>query len=360
MPIFSGSGVQPSLHGAPTNVVELQAGQAWIIQPAGWYMMALGKYTILQQLDPITQLWRPIGGGAPAGGMEYAYVDGVNYRLANQSGCAVGALLTNAGSSYTSAPTVTSSTGGSLWKAIMGQVVNTSVTVSNGGSNYTYPPLVEFSAPPAGGIQATGYCTLSANAVSTVTVVDQGAGYTTPPTVTFTNDPREGLNGLSVGSGAQAVATLTGSGTVNAVVCIDHGNPVTSLPTLSFSGGGGSSAAATTIMNWAITSYTVSNGGAGLSGAFCWVTAEDKFPTTAAAYTNVTTQKNLVQIRKADIKGVISSNAITATGAVVYDGGCYTASPEPLVLTNASVVTTAPVVTFALGGQNDVSYITPL
>jgi hypothetical protein len=38
---------------------------------------------------------------------------------------------------------------------------------------------------------------------------------------------------------------------------------------------------------------------------------------------------------------------ITATGAVVYDGGIDTSSPTPLVVPTASVVTTAPVVTFA-------------
>ena len=350
MGLFSGPGVTPSLKGLTSNIVALQAGQVMLLQPAGWYNINLGKYSVYQEYDPITAVWRTVGSGDVAGSVRFVYSDGVNYRIANQTGCAVGALLTNGGSSYTSAPTVTASAGGSLWRAIVGGAVNTTVTVTAGGSGYTYPPLVEIQAPPPGGIQASGYCTLSSNAVSTITITDQGAGYASAPLISLINDPREGVNGVAQGTGAAAIATLTGAGTITGLLCIDHGNPVTSLPTLSFSGGGGSSAAATTIMNWTITSYTAGTAGVGLAGTVARVTAEDAFPTTAAAYTNPTTQSNLVRTRSADIKAPISSGGITATGLVVYDGGCYTSVPTPIVMATASVVTTAPVLTFAVGG----------
>ena len=122
--------------------------------------------------------------------------------------------------------------------------------------------------------------------------------------------------------------------------------------------GGGSSAAATAIWNATITGIAVTTAGAGLSGSYVRVTAEDNFPTTAAAYTNTTTQSNLVRTRSADIRAAISGGGVTATGAVIYDGGIYTSAPTPLVIPSASVVTTAPVVTFTLGGATDTSYLT--
>ena len=358
MGLFSGSGVLPSLKGVATNVITLQSGQVQTITPAGWYMVHTGQYTTVQQYDPITGIWRDIGNGDHNGGVKYIYSDGVNYRIANQTGCPVGALLTNAGSGYTSAPTVTASSGSSIWRAIVGGAVSTTVTVTNGGTNYTYPPIVQFAAPPPGGVQATGYCTLTSGAVTSVTVTNQGAGYASAPTVVFINDPREGVNGVTQGYNAAATCTLTGAGTVTSILCVDHGQGgQTTLPSLTIAGGGGANAAATAIMNWSITAYTAGTAGAGLSGTVARITAEDAFPTTAPAYTNPNTQSGLVRTRSADIKAPISGNGITATGAVVYDGGVYTSSPTPLVVPTASVVTTAPVVTFTMGGQSDTTYL---
>jgi hypothetical protein len=154
--------------------VTLQAGQVQLLSPAGWYWVKTGLYTTLQQYDPITGIWRAIGAGDNTAVDHFIYSDGVNYRLANQTGALVGALLTNAGSGYTSAPTVTASAGNSIWRAIVGGAVSTTVTITNGGSNYTYPPIVQFQAPPSFGVQATGYATLTNGVVTSVTVTKSG------------------------------------------------------------------------------------------------------------------------------------------------------------------------------------------
>lgn len=360
MSLFAGPGTGASLNGLATDSISLSAGQTWVIQPAGWYNLNLGGYTVFQKLDPITNTWRTIGGNAPNGSIIFHYSDGVNYRLANQTGCAVGALLTNAGSGYTSAPVVTASAGASLWSAIIGGALNTTITITNGGTGYTYPPSVIISAPPQGGIPATATCTISAGVVNAITVTNQGAGYSAPPQITFVNDYRELTNAsLSTGYGASAVSTLTGSGTITGLLCTDHGTPLTAVPTLTFSGGGGSAGAATVVMNWTITAYAAGTAGAGLAGTVARITAEDAFPTTAAAYTNPSSQSQLVETRSADIKAPISGAGITATGQVIYDGGIYTSVPTPLVIPTASIVTTAPVVTFTMGGVSDTSYIVP-
>ena len=357
MPVnFGGPGVTASL---PPSVFSLSAGQTSLI-PSGRWEAKNGRYTTLQEWDTISQFWRSVGGGEVSGSLNRIVSDGNNYRFANQTGCAVGALITNAGSGYTSAPVVTASAGGSLWRAIVGGAISTTVTIVNGGTNYTYPPQIVIAPPPPGGIQATATCTLSAGAINAVTVVNQGAGYATAPIVTVTPDPREnGLNGLTPGYNGQLTTALTGSGTITGLICIDHGAPQTTLPTLTFTGGGGASAAATVIMNWTITSYTVGTAGAGLSGAFAWVTAEDQFPTTAAAYVNPDTQALLVRTRMANIKGTVTAGAIVAKGALAQndDGGIYTAVPLGIVIPTASIVTTAPVITCVMGGASDTSIL---
>jgi hypothetical protein len=345
--------------GRGPNRFTLSSGQVWII-PQGVWSIRPGNYGSIQQRDPVTGIWYRIGGGFyTIGGAELIYSDGVNYRVANQTGCAVGALLTTAGSGYTSAPTVTPSAGGSIWRAIVGGALNTSVTVTNAGLNYTYPPIVLIDSPGPGGVQATATCTLSSNTVASVTMDNQGAGYTSPPQITFINDPRE-LNpastSITTGYGAAAVATLTGAQTVTAVICTDHGQGgLTSLPTLAFAGGGGSSAAATAIMCWSITAYAVTSGGTGWTTA-PFITAMDAFPTTSAAYANPQIHKGLVAIYPAFIIGAVSAGAITATGQIVNNGGIYTAVPTIIVQNSGILITATAALTATMGGQATTIY----
>lgn len=360
MPLFfGGTGVTTDLQGQVTNAITLQAGAVYTL-PNNWFEVRTGKYTAIQEYDPITAMWRSCGAGSTNATVERIKGDGNNYRLSNQSGCAVGALITTAGTGYTSAPTVVASSGGSIWRAIVGGAVATSVTVSNAGTGYTYPPLVLIAAPPPGGIQATGYCTLSAGVVSSVTITDQGAGYSSAPTITFQNDPREGQNGVATGVNAAAVATLTGSGTITGIVCLDHGTPLTTLPTFTISGGGGASGAATVVMCWSITAYTVSATTAGSGVATPLIlSALGGFPGTSPAYTNVSTQSQLVKGRNAFIQGAISGTAVTATGQVIFDGGIYPGVPTMYIASSwpQGAGAVAPVLTATMGGQTDISLV---
>jgi hypothetical protein len=60
-----------------------------------------------------------------------------------------------------------------------GQVV--SVTIVNGGYNYTTPPTIQFSG--GGGAGAAATCTVLNGAIQAVTITVNGAGYSTAPTV---------------------------------------------------------------------------------------------------------------------------------------------------------------------------------
>ena len=75
-----------------------------------------------------------------------------------------------------------------------------SVTVNNGGSNYSNV-TVTFSAPgEAGGVTATGEAVLLGNTIASVILTEAGTGYTSAPTVTITDS--------GSGSGANVTCTL--------------------------------------------------------------------------------------------------------------------------------------------------------
>src|SRR5581483_3496228 len=114
MPIqFGGPGATPILGNLVTTTLTLQSGEVWIV-PAGRWQLKPGKYTSFQEYDPIVGIWRTIGAGPTAASGEIVFSDGVNYRLANQTGCPVGASVTTAGSGYSSStpPTFAPNAGG--------------------------------------------------------------------------------------------------------------------------------------------------------------------------------------------------------------------------------------------------------
>lgn len=339
--VFGGPGVTPSSRGLPSSALTLSPGSTMLI-PAGSWSLDTGLYGVIERFDPVTGIWRHAGDQGR--GQSVVLADGVNERVANRTGCAVGALLTNAGSGYTSAPLVTPSAGASVWAAVMGALVSTVTTVATGGSNYVYPPICQIGSPSYPGIQATAVATISGGVVNAITITNQGGGYIATPTINLINDPRD-----TTGGGATGVLSLTGSGTVNGVLCIDHGNPLTAVPTLTFTGGGGASAAATTIMDFSLTGYTVGTAGA-VVAAPVQVWGLPAVTAGAAAYTNPQSQTGLVNMRQGSIIGAVSAGALTATGLVVQDGGHYETVPSLMIL-QSGVATTFPIATATVGGQ---------
>jgi len=74
-----------------------------------------------------------------------------------------------------------------------------SITKGNAGTGYTSAPTVVISAPPTGGIQAVATVTVTGGGLNVFTITNPGAGYTTAPTISFTGGG---------GTGATATATL--------------------------------------------------------------------------------------------------------------------------------------------------------
>ncbi|MFA9197164.1 MAG: polysaccharide lyase family 8 super-sandwich domain-containing protein [Aliarcobacter sp.] len=71
-----------------------------------------------------------------------------------------------------------------------------SVTVNNGGSNFTSAPTVTFSG--GGGSGAAGTAAISGGRVSAVTMTSGGSGYTSAPTVSFTGGGGSSASGTPV------------------------------------------------------------------------------------------------------------------------------------------------------------------
>ena len=293
----------------------------------------------------------------------------------------MGAIMTALGSGYTSVPTVVEATtsGGSLWQAIVGGAINTTVTVTTGGS-YNYVPTIVFPRAPQGGITPTAIAVVSGGTITSVTVINRGAGLAVRPVGTLAltaaqalqfnwstqgnrivliSDPRE----TGTGGGVLTVnATLAGAGAVTGVICTNPGTaPVTSLPTLVFSGGGGSSAAATVIMNWTVTGLTVGTAGVAYGTSLPFIVEGTGLLCAAAdASGDVNPAHNLglVTPRNFRIAGTSTSGgAATATGAIIEDAGFgIQRIPEANILTG-QIPTTAAAATVAVGGTNDTCWL---
>lgn len=100
--------------------------------------------------------------------------------------------------------------GGATATAALTNGVVTSISVVNGGWNYTYPPLVRllgglaqtegvpqclggglFGQTPVGQSMAVATAVLTGDNVSSITVNSGGSGYTAAPFVYLENDPRD-------------------------------------------------------------------------------------------------------------------------------------------------------------------------
>jgi hypothetical protein len=366
-PKIGGPGLPLNLSNQATNAITLPAASSYII-PAGEYFCTPGAFTSLQFFDPVTQIWRI--NGADSGVVPICVSsDGANFRLANLTGTPTGALITNAGAAATytngvgataTGCTITPSAGASVWVPVVGGAINSTVTITTAGSGYLFPPSLQISAPPAGGIQASAVCGISGGAINSVTVTNQGAGYASAPNITLVNDPRDtaGKNGVLTVN-----ATLVGSGQLLAMYPSNYGTALTAVPTFTFSPA--STTAATAIMQFAATGFTVSNGGAvyGNAQPFGIIAFPTQVAGSAASNTaGPISTTGLSFPRAAWFTGVSTAGgAITATGAITQDAGLFQAVPTGFVLPSGTgaLPTTTAIVVVTVGGITDTSWLQP-
>ena len=147
-----------------------------------------------------------------------------------------GVAVTNGGSGYTSAPTVSfkpypvtgTGTGAAATATIDGRVA--SITIVNGGSGYTAPTV---TLSGGGGTGALASATINGGVITGIAVTAAGTGYTSAPTVAITGQAGSGATGTAIFTKVVSAITVTAAGS-------GYANP----PTVEFSGGGGTGAIA--------------------------------------------------------------------------------------------------------------------
>ena len=337
----------------PQNILSVAPGQAFPV-PSGTWIVATGKYTLFQELDPVSGIWLPLrtSPGQPL----QVKSDGQNYRIANLTGCPVCAVVSGAGSGYPiTGTTVTSNgTGGSTWAAVIGGMV-TSITVSTAGAGYGLPPLVYIPPPPAGGIQATAVATLTSGSVSGVTVVNQGGGYASIPAVVFVQSPYDTATVTTATAGSIAaggfVAQSTGS--IAAILCTNPGAPVASAPTLTVSGTGGSGVTVTAQLLTTYTSLSITAAGAGYptNAAGAAALTYGGYPSTTPTNTNPSWEVGFIDPRPATIT-LASTGTLTSVTRVV-DGGLYLGTVPLVYVASSAVPTTVGTASMTTGSVTD-------
>lgn len=325
------------LNNAPLDVganeVTLAPGDALPV-PAGEWFISPGKYATVEFLDPVTGTWRtsPASYAARAPHQQVTS-DGTNLRMANRTGCPIAAVVTAAGSSYVQASTtVSASTGGSTWAAIVGGMVSVT-TITNAGAGYGVAPLVLIAGPPPaqsnpngiGGVPATAHATITSGTVSAVTMDNWGAGYTTAPSAVVLPSPYD----PNINSGitaAQVTLGLFGSGSISAVLCTNSGAPAS--PTLTISGVG-SGASASAVILQTLTGASVINAGSSATGSI------GLFTIGGVPSGNVNTNPEIELTgflpRPAQAGFNVSGGSLSSIGTI-YDGGLFASTPSAFVV----------------------------
>jgi len=227
------------------------------------------------------------------------------------------------------------------------------IGITNPGSGYLSAPSVTISAPnDANGVQATAVCTITTGAggLASINVTAGGTGYTAVPGVII------GAPNVEGGQQAQAVATISG-GLVVAVSITVAGSGYTSVPSVSFSSG---AAAATAVLTTGqVNTVTLTNAGTGYTSQPTVTISAPPSGTTAtaiASYNTFATGTLSVLVTNGGTGyGASGSFAVSfsggtggsgAAGTAIVSGGAVT----QVIMTNpGSGYTSAPTVSFSGG-----------
>ena len=127
------------------------------------------------------------------------------------------------------------------------------VDVSNPGSGYTVAPSVTFSTTDGTGVGAAATATIGDNIVGIVTITNSGGGYITNPTISFTNEIfKTGVTTVS----ATATSVVSTAGTITNIYLTNAGLGYSVAPTISIEAPVSSSNALDFVFNEIITGST--------------------------------------------------------------------------------------------------------
>ena len=331
-----------------SNRIALAGGQMIVLPSGDWYV-SLGMYCVLQFFDQVTNSWVIGASGGWECGLMFVKSDGFNVRVANLTGCPVGAVVssptTQGGWVQASTSIAVVGGGGSLWQPIVGgalAVAGTLVT-AQAGVGYGVAPMLFIPPPPGpannsngvGGIPAHAIAFISSGTVSSISLINQGAGYPVG-TYTLAAIPQPFDPNLATGiTAATLTYSVVGSGSITAVICTNNGAPLAAFNpglTLTASGAGTNSTLVPVIMQ-SVVSASINGAGNGL-GTAPMITTMGGNPSLGSLGSTPEFQLKAFKPRPAQI-----SVAITATGSVttaqpgvVIDGGLFEGVPTPLIV----------------------------
>jgi hypothetical protein len=341
-----------------TNRICLAPGNELPIPAGVWFVD--GMYSVLEFLDAVNGLWEL--GAAPGWGGFNSYVksDGFNVRLANRTGCLVGAVVLAYGSGYVQASTSISVVGTNATMApIVGGQLIVSSMVSNGGG-YGVAPIVYIPAPPGptsnsngvGGIQATAFATIAGGTVSTVSLINPGAGYQTAPAPIILTNPTD----PNINSGitqATVSVSLTGSGSITGALLTNPGAPLATIANITLTvAGAGTGATISPVILQSVQSASVT--GAVIGGAVGGMTAGGAWPQGSITNSAEFLFKKF-RPRPANITFTPASGTVTtgSTGNIV-DGGLFASTPSGVFAWAAGAsVSGGATLNLVMGGVTD-------
>ena len=340
----------------------------------GQFVIEMGQYTCLQIYDSTTDLWRNVQ-VSPYQALTISS-DGANYRLANTTGCPVGALITAAGSGGTNGFYGYNNSGQAItWQNGIQTLGNTVFTITftaattvyqngvfggtgpsliaNPGSGYVRAPMIVFAPPPNQGNQPcilpAATCTISGGAINAITVTQQGAGLLGLPVITVIPAPGDITGGGAVLGWTAGNSGQVGSGTVMAMAPAFYGTAVTAVPTFTFGGTSNPAPTVTAIMNFTITSFTATTPGVGYvaaGGVFQGGIVGGSAANTNPAYDKALSLPIFPPVTVAATTGLPSL-------AGPFGGVNLQAVPTFSAFSTGAAASTAAVTTVNVGGAND-------
>lgn len=356
-----------------SNRQALAPGES-IVLPAGDWYVSLGFYLVLQFLDPITNTWVVGSSAAWEGGLRFVKSDGFNCRIANLTGCPVGAVITSYGSGYVQSSTTVAVTGGggSSWLPIVGgqlQLAAGSIVTSQSGAGYGVAPLVMIPPPPGaannangvGGIPASGYAGIANGTVSGFTFTNPGAGYPTPPIAVVVPSPFD--PNLSTGITAATISfSLTGSGSITGVLCTNNGAPISPPTAITLTvSGAGSQATISPIVMQTIASCSVTGAGTGYGTVAVLITSVGGSASAGTITNNPDFNGIAWRPRPAQISATINgTGTLSVQAGSVIDGGLFEGIPTPVLVPGIeSGSVSGATITFTMGSRNDIAVLQP-
>ena len=242
--------------------------------------------------------------------------------------------VTDGGSGYTSAPSVSAYGGsgsGATFEAIISDGAVTQVRVINPGSGYELDDQIQLTFTGGGSDnQAVGTVGVDPNSagVSAVNVITGGSSYGAGATLVFTG----GLD--STGTAAQAVITGASNGSITAVTVTHPGDGYISAPTVTVTNAGGGAGATfiADIRGGQVTVPYLTNGGSGYKSAPQVVISPpdlDVSPSLQAtavaavsggAVTSITITNQGYSYSKATLQFIGGNNAASATASLMPFG----------------------------------------